>query len=41
MNFVFKKEEYLDRIFGRWCGGVDDHGRDCSRDLDHDRDHNR
>ena len=40
MNWVFKKEGCLDRMFGRWCSGLDDHGINHSRELDHDRDHN-
>jgi hypothetical protein len=41
MTLVFKKEEYLGRIFGRWGGGFGDHDRNCRREPDHDRDHNR
>jgi hypothetical protein len=37
----FSKKGCLDRMFGRWCGGLDDHGRDRNCELDHDRDHNK
>jgi hypothetical protein len=40
INWVLKKEECLDRMFGRWCGGLDGHDRNCSREPDHDKDHN-
>ena len=30
----------LDRMFGRFCGGFDEHGRELS-ELGYDRDHNR
>jgi len=29
----------LDRMFGRFCGGFDDHGRELSKELGYDRDH--
>jgi hypothetical protein len=35
----FQKEGLLNWMFGRWCGGLDDHGSDYNRELDHDRDH--
>lgn len=30
----------LERIFGRFCGGFDNHGRELSKELGCDRDHN-
>jgi len=40
MNWVFKRDGFLDWIFGRWCGGFDDRGINCSRELDYDKDNN-
>jgi hypothetical protein len=34
MNWVFKKEGFLDWMFGRWRGGFDDHDRDHNREHD-------
>jgi hypothetical protein len=29
------------KMFGRWCDSFDNQGKDCSRELDYDRDHYR
>jgi hypothetical protein len=33
MNSLFKKERCLDRMFGRWHGGLDNRERDMVRSL--------
>lgn len=39
LNELDFQKKKLDWIYGRWCGGFDNHGISYSRELDHDRDH--